>query len=78
MSDWVVKSKSVFSVFVLVFLSNVRTAAICITVIAGLSRFNALARLRSSDVNFFLNDHSVTSFIPKSRLIIKRLVILTC
>ena len=52
-------------------LSDLRTAAICVTAYAGFLRFNELAYLRCCDVKF-CNDKYVELFIAKSKTDIYR------
>ena len=52
-------------------LSDLRTAAICVTAFAGFLRFNELANLRSCDVKF-CEDKYVELFIAKSKTDIYR------
>ena len=52
-------------------LSNLRTAAICVTAFAGFLRFNELANLRCCDVKF-CEDKYVELFIAKSKTDIYR------
>ena len=52
-------------------LSDLRTAAICVTAFAGFLRFNELANLRCCDVKF-CKDKYVELFIAKSKTDIYR------
>ena len=52
-------------------LSDLRTAAICVTAYAGFLRFNELACLRCCDVKF-CDDKYVELFIAKSKTVIYR------